>query len=98
MQQLVRFAHAGGDPQVGILESGRVFPITSAQPGLRLCDLLEDTSPARAVAELREGLTAWIAQEDLRLLAPIDQQEVWAAGVTYKRSQRARMDESEGAA
>ena len=27
-------------------------------------------------------------------MAPIDQQEVWAAGVTYKRSQVARMEES----
>ena len=28
-------------------------------------------------------------------MAPIDRQEVWAAGVTYKRSQVARMEESE---
>jgi len=34
----------------------------------------------------------------ITLLAPIDQQEVWAAGVTYKRSQSARMEESETAA
>lgn len=32
------------------------------------------------------------------LLAPIDLQEVWAAGVTYMRSRVARMEESEGAA
>ncbi|MEY4568561.1 MAG: hypothetical protein RLY14_3531, partial [Planctomycetota bacterium] len=31
-------------------------------------------------------------------LPPIDHQEVWAAGVTYKRSQTARMEESETAA
>jgi 2-dehydro-3-deoxy-D-arabinonate dehydratase len=31
-------------------------------------------------------------------LPPIDAQEVWAAGVTYKRSQTARMEESEAAA
>jgi 2-dehydro-3-deoxy-D-arabinonate dehydratase len=35
---------------------------------------------------------------DVRLLAPVDQQEVWAAGVTYKRSQEAREGESAGAA
>jgi 2-dehydro-3-deoxy-D-arabinonate dehydratase len=29
-----------------------------------------------------------------RLLAPIDSQEVWAAGVTYERSRDARMEES----
>ena len=32
------------------------------------------------------------------LLAPVDQQEIWAAGVTYKRSQEARERESAGAA
>ncbi len=32
---------------------------------------------------------------DVTLLAPVEQQEVWAAGVTYLRSKKARMDESE---
>ena len=35
---------------------------------------------------------------DVQILAPIDLQEVWAAGVTYKRSKSARMEESETAA
>jgi 2-dehydro-3-deoxy-D-arabinonate dehydratase len=35
---------------------------------------------------------------DLKVMAPIDRQEVWAAGVTYKRSQLARMEESEAGA
>jgi 2-dehydro-3-deoxy-D-arabinonate dehydratase len=33
--------------------------------------------------------------DDITLLAPIDEQEVWAAGVTYERSKVARMEESE---
>ncbi|MBU6384423.1 MAG: fumarylacetoacetate hydrolase family protein [Pirellula sp.] len=39
-----------------------------------------------------------IALDQVNWLAPIDDQEVWAAGVTYKRSQTARMEESEAAA
>ena len=39
-----------------------------------------------------------IAVREARLVPPIDRQEVWAAGVTYKRSQTARMEESEAAA
>ena len=31
----------------------------------------------------------------MRLLAPVDRQEVWAAGVTYLRSKAARMEESD---
>ena len=39
-----------------------------------------------------------IRLDEVNWLAPIDDQEVWAAGVTYKRSQTARMEESEAAA
>jgi 2-dehydro-3-deoxy-D-arabinonate dehydratase len=39
-----------------------------------------------------------LPHSDVRWLPPIDDQEVWAAGVTYKRSQTARMEESEAAA
>jgi 2-dehydro-3-deoxy-D-arabinonate dehydratase len=39
-----------------------------------------------------------IPLENVQWLPPIDDQEVWAAGVTYKRSQTARMEESEAAA
>jgi 2-dehydro-3-deoxy-D-arabinonate dehydratase len=34
--------------------------------------------------------------DDVPLLAPLDTQEVWAAGVTYERSKVARMEESAG--
>ncbi len=39
-----------------------------------------------------------VALADVTLLPPIDRQEVWAAGVTYKRSKTARMEESTSAA
>jgi len=39
-----------------------------------------------------------IPLDSVQWLPPIDDQEVWAAGVTYKRSQTARMEESEAAA
>ena len=39
-----------------------------------------------------------LAPRDVDFLAPVDLQEVWAAGVTYKRSQEARERESVGAA
>jgi len=35
--------------------------------------------------------------EEMNIKAPIGKQEVWAAGVTYKRSRTARMEESENA-
>jgi 2-dehydro-3-deoxy-D-arabinonate dehydratase len=47
-------------------------------------------------AELRGRLASFEpAEGQLRLLAPIDgETEVWAAGVTYKRSEEARVEES----
>jgi 2-dehydro-3-deoxy-D-arabinonate dehydratase len=44
-----------------------------------------------------EGAAAPIPLESVRLLAPIDAQEIWGAGVTYERSKVARQEESEGA-
>jgi 2-dehydro-3-deoxy-D-arabinonate dehydratase len=61
-----------------------------------LSDIIEAENPAAAAASLVSDQQ--IALADVTLLAPIDQQEVWAAGVTYKRSQTARMEESETSA
>lgn len=98
MLQLARFQSADQEPSFGVLEEGRLYPIARRRPELRLCDVLEAADPRRMATELRDECGEWIALGDVRLLAPIDRQEVWAAGVTYKRSQKARMDESEGAA
>jgi len=57
-----------------------------------------------ALENIAEYLAAVIAQgtqsldfDVAKLLAPIEQQEVWAAGVTYYRSRGARMEESKNA-
>lgn len=47
-----------------------------------------------ALAELDELPVVGSVPSSARLLAPVDQQEVWAAGVTYRRSRDARMQES----
>jgi 2-dehydro-3-deoxy-D-arabinonate dehydratase len=48
---------------------------------------------ARAVLAAA-GLPGDAVPAGVEVLAPIDEQEVWAAGVTYRRSRDARMDES----
>src|SRR5581483_6426799 len=67
-------------------------------PFLSLADILDADSPAKAAASLVDKQAASLPVERAGLLAPIDRQEVWAAGVTYRRSQVARMEESQGAA
>lgn len=57
-----------------------------------LSEILEDPTRLR----FPDGSTLpGIKRESAEILAPIDRQEVWAAGVTYLRSKKARMDESE---
>src|SRR5262245_48189252 len=43
------------------------------------------------------GQSGRVTGEPATLLAPMESQEVWAAGVTYYRSRAARMSESEDA-
>lgn len=57
--------------------------------------LLEDENGAARVQDLAAGRLPRFARSEIRLVAPVEQQEVWAAGVTYLRSKKARMDESE---
>lgn len=92
--QLVKFASSSTREGIGVLAGSQVSPLEI--PLQRLADLLEANDPA-AAAKSHLAATSPLNLADIRLLAPIDQQEVWAAGVTYIRSRKARMDESAGA-
>lgn len=62
-----------------------------------IAELLEASDPPHYVESLT-GKTAPVPLADVALLPPVDHQEIWAAGVTYKRSRTARMEESESSA
>ncbi len=93
--QLVKF-ESSGTVAVGILEDGQVFPLELSAEVASLADIFNSNDPA-ATAQSLKTETA-LPVDSVTLLAPIDHQEVWAAGVTYKRSQTARMEESETSA
>ncbi len=93
--QLVKF-ESSGSVAVGILEDDQVFPLDLSAEVASLADIFNTNDPA-ATAESLKTATA-LPLDSVALLAPIDHQEVWAAGVTYKRSQTARMEESETSA
>jgi 2-dehydro-3-deoxy-D-arabinonate dehydratase len=61
-----------------------------------LAELLRLDAPARAarLAALQAEAPLTQPLAETQLLAPVDEQEVWAAGVTYERSRDARMEES----
>ena len=83
---LVRVTHTGRD-QMALWSGGRLTKL-----GAGLDDLLRLT-----VADMRVALEETEGSLDVNaceLLAPVESQEVWAAGVTYSRSREARMEES----
>src|SRR5258708_21341517 len=51
--------------------------------------------PLEAIREILPSIRNFPLIGEAKLVAPIDDQEVWASGVTYLRSKIARMEESE---
>jgi 2-dehydro-3-deoxy-D-arabinonate dehydratase len=84
---------------VGVLaEHQLIHPLRFATAHVQsLAELLESDDLLPLVDFLRDDGVS-IPLGTVKLLPPIDHQEVWAAGVTYQRSQAARMEESEAAA
>jgi 2-dehydro-3-deoxy-D-arabinonate dehydratase len=81
---------ASGRPAFATLSALLQASVTTPIPHL-LADLDPSDLPAYPFAELdREP-----AKDVAHLLAPVDQQEVWAAGVTYEWSREARVREAQ---
>ncbi len=78
---------------VGLIDGEQVIPLASGP--LALTEILHaEDVPQRVHACLgRAGRPLDLTS--VRVLAPIDNQEVWGAGVTYERSKEARQEESE---
>jgi 2-dehydro-3-deoxy-D-arabinonate dehydratase len=95
--KLARYRHPNGSVGVGIIEDFALIPVNlSGGQYTCLADILEADNPSEVVDFLAET-SAKTSLGKVALLPPIDQQEVWAAGVTYRRSQVARMEESTSA-
>jgi 2-dehydro-3-deoxy-D-arabinonate dehydratase len=94
--KLCRFTTAEGDDvRIGLAtDEGTVRDLTAAGVS-RMHDLLERADLATALASVAKRPLPEHALEGVRLLTPVESQEVWAAGVTYLRSKQARMEESD---
>jgi len=97
--KLAKFRTPLGRVGVALIEDAIAYPLDLARvPGVEtLADILHAPKPRAVVALLHPG-GAGVPVADVTFLAPIDRQEIWAAGVTYKRSKVAREEESAGAA
>lgn len=76
----------------------RLLDLTQIDRCHSLMDILNSSDPFGLARFLLRPNAAAHPLPAVTVLAPIDDQEVWAAGVTYKRSQIARMEESESSA
>jgi 2-dehydro-3-deoxy-D-arabinonate dehydratase len=80
--------------RIGIADASTVIDLTPA--GItNLSSVLEDENPTARLGKIAQEKLPRLAVKDVQLLPPVEQQEVWAAGVTYLRSKTARMEESD---
>jgi len=97
--QLIRYLDRHGNAAVGLKQQDEITPLSLGEGQYRsLFDLLEADEPASVIDLLADQHARRVPISRTALLAPIEQHEVWAAGVTYLRSRTARMEESDAAA
>lgn len=94
---LCLYAAGGNDaPRLGLIAGEHVIDVANAGGPTNLAEALN-----LSASELQDRLDSVIVagssghpRSAVQLAAPVDRQEVWAAGVTYLRSRDARMEES----
>src|SRR5947207_252273 len=93
--RLCKVKLASGEVRVGVPFQDEKIELMPEAVG-PLSGILHAKNPVQSLRTAATAVT--VKASEVTFLAPLDQQEVWAAGVTYKRSQEARERESEGAA
>ena len=94
--KLAKYVTSSGDRAVGLVEDERIVRLDAAY-GSSLAGILATVDAGHRVRSMLDE-TDVTPLDSAKLLPPLDRQEVWAAGVTYRRSRGARMEESKAAA
>lgn len=88
---LIRYAESSGTVRVGLRRDDTITPLTAET----ISSLLQKDANEFAAA-LTDTLGPDVSADQVTLLPPVDgRMEVWASGVTYRRSQQARQEESQ---
>jgi 2-dehydro-3-deoxy-D-arabinonate dehydratase len=91
---ICRFKNQRDEIRLGVATDDALLDLAPA--GLTsLTALLESEDPVAQLQQAVQRGLPRLAWSEARLLAPVERQEVWAAGVTYLRSKTARMEESD---
>lgn len=93
--KICRFIYSTEEIRIGIVEdNGTLIDLTPV--GItRMHSLLESDVPSSELRQKDLSSLPRLSLADVKLCSPAEQQEVWAAGVTYLRSKTARMAESD---
>ena len=86
---------SGADVRVGLITNGQTLVDLTDAGVHRMKSLIERADLVDELTRLSAAGLTTHALDSVRLLTPVESQEVWAAGVTYLRSREARMVESE---
>ena len=89
--KLCRFKNKSDGIRIGMVtDDDMVVDLTAA--GIEeIFPLLESENPAEELNKFAKKNLPRKALLDAELLPPVERQEIWAAGVTYRRSKAARM-------
>jgi len=92
--KLCRFQHED-QIRIGLIgERGMISDLTAAGIS-QFTPLLERADAVDHLKSISRDKLPQFHIGDVRILAPVERQEVWAVGVTYLRSKKARMEESD---
>jgi 2-dehydro-3-deoxy-D-arabinonate dehydratase len=93
--KLCRFQNKHGQVGIGMVVEPDVVVDLTAAGVAQMQPLLENPRMPERLKELSALDLPRFAFREIKLLCPIERQEIWAAGVTYLRSKKARMEESD---
>jgi len=92
--KLCRFLTSQRETHIGLLTTeNQILDLSDAGVN-NLTFLLETEGALEQLKTLSQQNLARFSLNQIQLLSPVERQEVWAAGVTYLRSKKARMEES----
>src|SRR6185295_19543157 len=92
--KICRFENSAGRAALGVLlDDANILDLTGEIQSLT--ELFEAADPGSLLDKFAQKNLPRLPLKSVRLVPPVEQQEVWAVGVTYLRSKKARMEESD---
>ncbi len=93
--RICRFRHGPGSVRVGVVTDEKLVIDLTPAGVTSILPLIEHDDPVGELGRVTRKDLPRLALADVELCAPVERQEIWAAGVTYLRSRTARMEESD---